>query len=519
MPTVSLRQTLARRPGGDIDSGIVRWSDVGEYLRIRYLDNDKEKGRKEKAAKRQRLYQCAGDNEMLEMLRKVFSSDEVIELRRQWIEFAKFDNLIRRVVHELATVYASPATRKVGGSEENEANYREVQRLCRQDEVMPRINQLGFLHRALAVGPRMRENPAQQWEPVIDVVTPACFSAVRDPLDPTQLIAFVFENDYALRPGMSAGPRWRVVGWHEQFMMSSHFEVLENTIEEHGIGEIPWLLLTLEPPDGELIDCHTGDDLVSAQLMTWFLHVLYAKELKSATKQTMVLGDTSNALRNQVNDTDSTGALPEGVQVQTTDRSMDVSIFPAGTKHVGETTGSNYGLASSVLRGDSEASAEARDRVRIPLREQRLRQQIPCREFERNLARLQSIVVSQKRPDLAFTVENFTIDFADPQTPLGTKEANEVFEQERRLTLTSTKREVRRRNPDLDDAAAEAFIIENIEDELERNLAMKPLQQVSGSPGADMEDAGSGGATTPTDSLEPPVMRVIRGGVPTEVNP
>lgn len=498
--TVSILESIPKRPGGSVDPGAFRWSHLGQYLSNHYLKNEAEKTRREKAAQRQRLYQCSGDTEMLDMLRHVFKSHEVIELRREWIEFAKYNNVIRRVCNELATCYSAPAVRKVGGSAENQARYKEVQRLCRLDEVMQRINPLLILQRALAVVPRMRQTPASVWEPVIDVVTPATFSAVRDPLDPTQLLALIFENDYLLSDGLNAGPRWNVLTWHETFAVSSHCEVLEKTVAEHGFGRIPALLLTLEPPEGRLIDSDTGADLVAAQLSIWFLNVLHLKELKSATKQIITQGDTSQAVRNQVSDTDMTGSLPEGVSINAIDRSMDVSIFPAGAQHIGETTGSNYGLAPAVLRGDGAQSADARELQRIPLRELRLRQQIPFREFERELAELLRVIVAQRRPDLEFSTDGWSIDFADPQTPLGTKEALEVFQQERQLTLTSTKREVKRRNPDLDNDAAEEFIAENIADELERNLAMRPLQMISGSPAAE-QAGGDIPSESPSDDM------------------
>lgn len=484
--TVSILESIRKRPGGSVDPGEFRWSNLGGYLSRHYLNSEIEKDRREKAAQRQRLYQCNGDTEMLAMLRQVFRNDEVIELRRQWIEFAKYNNVIRRVCNELATCYSAPATRKVEGGTENQARYKEVQRLCRLDEVMQRINPLLILHRALVIVPRMRQTPAGTWEPVIDVVTPASFSAVRDPIDPTQLLALIFENDYLLADGLDSGPKWTVLTWHETFMVSSHCEVIEKTVTPHGLGRIPALLLTLEPPEGRLIDTDTGADLVAAQLAIWFLNVLHLKECKSATVQVIVQGDMSQVARNQVNDTDATGSLSEGTSINTIDRGMDVSIFITGASHIGETTGSNYGLSPAILNGDSVQSADARELQRIPLRELRLRQQIPFREFERELAELMSVVVAQRRPDLQYDTDGWSIDFADPQTPLGTKEALDVFEKERQLTLSSTKREVKRRNPDLDDDAAEDFIAENIADELERNLAMRPLQRVNGSPAAEM---------------------------------
>lgn len=485
--TSSIRQTLGRKPGGTFD--VLGWSQVGSYLLANYLDNHEEKERQKRAKERQRFYECRGDEDMLTMLGAVYSNAEVIELRRQWIGFAKYNNVLRRAVNELATVYSEPARRSVSGTPLNMARYEVVLRMCRFDEVARQINRLAVLHRAVAVRPRMRETPAGQWEPVIDVLTPANFNAIRDPLDPGMLVGLTYENSYRLSDSINPGPRWSFDGWHESFQVTSYGTPAEGTLFEHGLGRMPWVLVALDPPSGSLFDSGTGDDLLAAQKAVQFLSILHLKESKSATKQTVVSGDLSRAALGQVNDTDRTGQLPEGTVMTTVDRSTDVSVFLAGARHVGETAGSNYGISPSVMRGDSVASADARELQRLPLRELRLQQHIPFREFERQMAGLLSIVVAQRRPDLAFDVDGWGIDFADPQTPLGTKEALEVFEHERRLTVTSTKKFLMGRNPDLDAEQADALIKENIQDELDRNEAMRPLQQVSGSPRAELEGA------------------------------
>ena len=481
---ISLREQLSRRPGGSLRSPLLSWPEVATYIREHATHNEREKKRMERAAQRQRFYQCRGDDEMWEMVQTIYAS-ETAKLRRPMIEFTKYSNFCRRAVNEIATVYAAPAKRTVSG-EENNAHYQEVQRLSRQDEVMQRINRMGFLQRALAVGPRMRQSPRGVWEPTIDVVTPAKFHALRDPLDPTQYACLVFENDFALA-GVAApdAPRWTIAGWNETMYMSSNGEILESTIVEE---ECRWLLLTLEPPDGRLIDEDTGEDLIAATKNIWFLHLHHLKESRDSTVQTIVQGDVSNVTRDQINDTSATGVLPEGAVVTTIDRGMDVTIFTRGAQYVAETAGANYGIAPSVMRGESVTSADAREMQRLPLRELRLQQQIPFRAFERELARVQSMVVGQyatERPDLQFTAEGWSLNFADPQTPLGTKESLEVYATKRKLGLTSTIKQAMETDPDLDRDGAKDEILQNIVDELWRNVHMRPLQQISGSPAAE----------------------------------
>jgi hypothetical protein len=159
-------------------------------------------------------------------------------------------------------------------------------------------------------------------------------------------------------------------------------------------------------------------------------------------------------------------------------------MFRASADYVTERAAANRGIPPAVLRHEGATSAEARELQRVPLREIRLQQQIPFRDLERDLAELQSLVISAKMPELAFDAVGWSVDFADPQTPLGQKEQLEVFEQERRLSMNSTIAEIMRRNPDLDYDAARAVMEQFAKDELDRNIILRPLQAIAGTPGA-----------------------------------
>ena len=483
--TVSIRKTLSRAMGGSLEKELT-WPEVSAYLRMHYLDSQDEKERRKRAEDRQRLYEGGGDDLLVEMLGQVFEHPDVIQLRQRWVKFAKHSNPLRRICGELATVYQRPATRTVEG-DENNTKYQDVIRECQQDEVMQAVNPLLILHSALAIGPRMQELPSGEMRPKLDVLTPASFTPVRDPLDPSLCIAIIVENDTRLALGMTA-PKWTVWTWHESFMINSGGSILENTIDEHGCGELPYVLFTLDPPLGKLIDEHTGEELVACHLMKRFLDTLHAKEAKSATKVMVFSGDLSRAEHEQAADTERDIKLPEGVQATQQDKGMDFSKFLADGERIYEGTAADRGIPPSVLRHGAVASAEARELVRVPLREQRLKQQVPFRRFERSLVRVLAKVVSRWRSDLAFKADGWSIDFSDPQTPLGSKEALEVFEHERRLGLTNTIAEMIRRNPDLTWSQAVDRITKNVMAELIRNTLMRPLQAISGSPGVQMPD-------------------------------
>ena len=102
------------------------------------------------------------------------------------------------------------------------------------------------------------------------------------------------------------------------------------------------------------------------------------------------------------------------------------------------------------------------------------------RQIEHDIADLLAVIVTQRRPDLAFTTEGWNIDFADPQTPLGTAEALNVLEKELQLGLTSELRAIMERNPDLTYEQAKQILLQLIEDRTFRIEAMKRFMVASG---------------------------------------
>lgn len=503
----SIRETLAFGLG--VPS--VEWKDVGWFIRQNYIGKSPngpaaaEQRRRARAKKRHQLYRGAGDEHMNQLLGEVFSDKDVLEKRTQWVPYTKHDNVLRKVVGELATVYTAPATRTVDG-DENNRRYQEVQRLCRQSQVMQRANQMAVLHNAIAIGPRIRIEPDGVARPVLDVITPANFYAVRDPADATLCIGLIFENDYCLASPSATFAKYTLWGWREQIPINSDGEVIVEDIKEHDRGRIPWDLFTLEPPDGCLLDEDTGEDLVAAQMLTWFLHLLHAKEAKSATKQLAIQGDLSRAIRNQAQDTEVDFELPADANAQVHDRGMDFEAFSRSAQHARETAAGNRGVPPTVMRGEGAESADAREVSRYSLRELRLQQQIPFRDMERSLADHQSRLMTSSRPDLVFTLDNWRMDFSDPQTPLGTMEALNVKQKRLELGLTSVPTIFQEENPDLTREAAlglEAFFLS---DKTRRALLLRDFMVFTGGLATSEvgdEAAGISAANTGTENRDP----------------
>jgi hypothetical protein len=503
MKPESIQTLLAPMPGRDLT-----WQQVSQHLG-RTVFSDKEAKNRDHAALRQELYRGEGDHHMSEkVIHKVMKDPDTQAKRKEWVPLSKFDNVWRAFVNVKATVYNVPAIRRVEG-DANQAKYAEVQRMCRQNAMAKLWNRWGYLQRSLAVGFRVRPRTRK---PVIDVISRDSFFALGHPADPTDLIAL---GTRITGPELEMGDdrsreRWQVWTDHEFFITDGNGRVNPDSVVIHGWERMPWLLFSLEPPVGRLIDHSTGKEIDAAHLSVWFEHTCGLKESKSATKVPIIAGDTTRDARDQAMETEIPIEVRDGTSLTALDMGMDFSQFRDHADFIKTTSAANEGIAPTILKHEGVQSAQARELMRAPLMELRREQEDYLREFEREFVEIQAMVLKRDLSELSFSTKGWAIDFQESSTPLDAKTANEVFEQERRLTLTSTEREIRKRNPDFTDEQAREFMLQNITDETARNEFMRDLQMISGSPGADApsEDA----APQPGENGDAD-LRAISGGM------
>lgn len=466
----------------------VSWTYVGEYLRDQYIKNGDEMARRNDARKRDAYYEGGGDEHIKRFIYLAFEDVTVRKLRADLVGAAKWNNVLKRVAREIATVYKKPATRKIAGDVEK---YKDFLDLVGQDAVMREVDRKLVVHDDVWVQYRVQKDTQK---PVVDVISPSMFWAVCSPTDRTQLVAVVLDQT---PPRVNrATPCFRAWTAEETFMLDAECRVIISTIEPNALGGLPGVLVSMRPATtkGQLLTDCPAADLVAAHETIWFQNVLLIKESKSANKQAYISGDTSRATLGQSADTEREIILPEGVAVTVVDRGMDLSQFRENADHVVERAAANYGLPPSVLHQSDASSGEEINLRRIPLRELREERVDVLRALERDLAKIQSAVNKNDLPEFQFSTDGWAIDFADVQQPLTEAEQDQVFEKRRQLGLTNTLDEIMRRNPDLQTPEQALDVLEaNIQAETLRIAKMKDLIAQSGSMGASTEDVASGG--------------------------
>ena len=495
--TVSVLNALAMLPSGKPGQPL-DWGELGAHLRTS-LNTEDEKKRNKRHALRDRLYRDGGDKDMEEVVDAYIADDSLRQKLKRVIPHAKFNNSLKRIVGELSTVYAEPARRFVDGDQGNQERYRTLTTTLCLDEQMDVVNQMLNLHRALIVGPRVRVNPDGTREMVLDIATPATVRALCSPLDTTHVLGWLIKVDMPMvRNPWGRRPEWVLWTDHEQVYLDAGFNPIPETHVEHKLGLNRWVPISYAADaipgfwPGE-----EGGDLVAAHLAIWFASVLMIKETKSNTKIPIITGDTSAMARNQAAESEVPIEAPEGVSVTTIDVGTDPTIFITAADHMLARAGNNYGLSMGALTHQGVQSADARELMLAPVRERRRKQTKIFRRFESRLAQVMARVAAVDARDLAFDPAGWRIDFGEPLVVLSEKERLEIFEHRRRLGLTNTVRFLLGEDPDKTPADAVKELEENVEVELSRNQLMRPLQAISGSPGAEMPDAGSDNSNEP----------------------
>lgn len=458
---------------------------VASYIYKKYLSSKQETERRAAAQLRTDLYNDGGDAAMASMIDAVFKDADVRALRKQWIPFAKSNNPTKRIINEISTVYQEPAIRSVAGAVDN-MRYQDVIRLSRQDEVFEKVNALANLHRALFVRPRVGVIDSATREPAIDIATPADAFAIRHPNDPTRCIAVIISTGYHGSTSLETMPAYEVWTDFEKFQLTTSGEIVKDSWIDHGLGLNPWVFLSMEPPSKSIWPATSGKDVEAGHLAIWFLNIQILKESKSQNKQPIFQGDMTNMRLGQMADSESGVEIPDGTTISSIDTGVDTQQYRDNANHILESLANSYGISAGVLHHQGVQSAEARELMRAPIEELRRKQMKVFQAFERRFVDAQAAVMRVDYPELAFTVDDWKIQFGETRKPASKKDSLETFEHERRLGLTNTI-EFMMALRGLSYEQAERAIADNVDVELARNILMRPLNQINGSLGADNE--------------------------------
>ncbi len=487
--TISILEVLSILPSGE-SSYTLTLEELGDYLENNYTGDD-DKAREGRHRLRNELY-CDGGIKFIEsVIDDVFEDRESANRQKKWIRHSRYNNVFKRVINELSSVYSAPAKRSVTSGNDQ---YQELLTEMQFDVVMQQVNRLFNAHQVLLVAPRVRSFMGEQ-EAVLDIVTPADFRVILHPNDNSLPIGWLTRSQFrSARNSDGRDPYWLLETSHESMMLDERMMPLDATYKEHSLGMSRWVPLTRLPSRAGFWPGEEGEDLVAGAVTIWLNAIFQNKETKSANKQPVLSGDVTTAARGQAIDSESVVELPDGAAISTVDLGTDTRIFRDNAAHALEAVANNYGMASSYIKHQGVQSAQARELMRVPLRELRTQQQIMFRRFEKRIAIVKSKLLNAENHPLAFNADGHRVNFGDAQTPLTRGEEIAQFEKERKIGHSDPVSFLMDRDPDLDEVGALAEISRHLGLSTWFVAEMQDLQRMQSgpstpAPGAEPEEA------------------------------
>lgn len=477
---MSLNEILGTLPSG----AIAAMSDdqMTKHLRECYIMSDAEKKRRELTRMRVDLYHDRGDAQIRAMVDSIFANQKVRELRKKFVELASFQNLTKRIIREISSVYSEPALRKVSGKTMNE-NYKRLQRDLRLDRRMRVANQMLNLCNEVVVW-----FDVSMGFPKVRVVTPDNFWAVAHPNDPTHLAALIFDQapgaGYVSTPET---PYYLVVSDDEQFSLNKDGRLLPGTRKPIGLSRMPMMLVHRVEPTTSLLCPEPGKDIIAAHKAIALINTMMLKHQKSGTKQAYAAGDIGDMPMEQPMDEEHLLQAPEGVSLSTLDLGADPANYINAARSVIKQVAANYGIPESVFDMSYQATSGFEIELkRTGLREIRRDQIVDWRPVEAELAEIMVEYLAEMRHPLAFNVNGWSIDFGEVETPQEPHSRLLYWEKLRQMGLMNTVEMYMALNPEASeedalDAMTRNAFIESQRVELFRALNMSPNTPADGS--------------------------------------
>lgn len=478
--------------------GLTRHDDLARIVAAEYglLDGERHLNphrlRRERIAQRLRLYRDDALVDFERVIDAVFETETVRAQRKKMIVVASEQNITRRIVDEVASLYDKPALRILMSREDEFA--KEEQRL-NLHEVMQEQHRLAFLCNAVLLwrfagvdGTRLR------------IVTPDIFDAIPDSRDKNVPAGFLIDaapSPLAARaPGGEKLPRYEI--WDDTYqylintsgaIVNANGDIAEPT--KHGFGRIPGVLLHRREPVDMILDDRHGRDITSAHLGCGLLNVMIMRLSKSqGERQPILQGNLANAASGQSMDGERPIILPPEVIASMLDTQTSPEHYLSVKKDKLGAVASTYGMSYELITGGddgSSASGKAYQVRREKLTELRQEQRRRAVRNERDVVAL-----------MGFDPDGMRMDYQEQAIPADAAEKVALLEAKQRLGLDSAVAYLMREDPDLSRDAATALLVSNFRDwarliDMQRRLNAPADAGVNG-PGQSPEKNGADNA-------------------------
>ncbi len=444
---------------GVTHNDIVRYVAKEYGLELSSSINNKHRERREEIAQRVRLYNDDGRADFEQLIMDVFEDKTVQDQRKKLIKVATEQNVTRRIVDEVASLYDKPAVRTLANEADNERFHAEEKRV-KLHEIMQEAHRLLQLCNDVLIWQFISADKKTK----LRVVTPDCFDAIPHPDDATVMAGVLIDKTpMAVMPGVNKDSLPHYELWDDtyRYLLNKKGELVDKygkptgEPEQHGQKRIPGVLLHKREPSDRLLDARAGRDIISAHLGCGLLNVMIMRLSKSqGERQPVLKGNLASVAAGQRMDGETPIALPPEVDLDMLDSRTDASHYLEIKKDKLINVGQRYGLSYEQLtyqETSDTASGKAYSVRREKLTELRGEQRRRAVENENEVVTL-----------MGFNATDMKIDHSEQAMPQDAIEEMDLLERKMSKGLDSPQAYLKRKDPDLDDDAANALIKKNL---------------------------------------------------------
>ena len=461
---------------------------------------NRHRARREEIARRVRLYRDDAEADFAAIIAKVFDDVVVREQRTRLIDVAKEQNVTRRIVDEVASLYDQPAVRTLA-NKADQARFDAEERRLNLHEIMQEQQRMLQLCNEILVW----QFTGVDGKPKLRIVTPDLFDAIPDPGDPSMMAGLLLDVcPAAMLPNRERLAHYELWDAVACYKLDSRGECI--AIEPHELGRIPGVLLHRRAPTDRLLDSRPGRDITSAHLGTGLLNIMIMRLSKSqGERQPILSGNLAGVAKNQRMDGESPLALPPDVVASMLDSKTDPDHYLTVKRDKVGSVAATYGMSyNEVVRESSATSRIEWDGRRTKLKELRSEQR------RRAISVNEPAVIEL----IGFDPIGMKVDHQEQAAPLDAAEELSLLKEKLPLGLDSPIRYLMRKDPDLDRETALISMRENLDDWAKMIAVVRALNAPSG---ADGNNAGRSPQDNGADNQRGPTKPdVVNGAAPAD---
>ncbi len=462
--------------------------------------------RRETIARRLRLYRDDSVIDVIRDINRIYETDSYKETLRKYVPLCVSQNVTRRIVDEVASLYDRPALRQFKDEPATE-KFRAEEKRLRLHEVA----QGG--HRLLTLC-----NELLEWQftgadgkTKIRLVTPDTFDAIPHPADglvEAGLLIDMLPRTVLVGEQRNRLPHYEI--WDDKFryLISANGVMVDengqmvSAPKEHGYNRIPGVLQHRREPVSTLLDCSHGSDVESAHRAIALLDVMVLRLSKSqGERQPILSGNLAAMASGQVMNGETPINLPPEVVASMLETKTDPDHYLRVKKDIITSVAQTYGM--SYEQFSLNESADSSSGKTYALRREKLTE-------IRLESRRRAVVHEGERAELmGFDTEGFRVDYQEQAIPSDAVEEVSLLRDKMKMGLDSPVTFLMRKDSDLDRKAATKLIEGNLRDyavlmKLVRALNM-PADGDAENPGKSPQENGASNQAKGDEEEKPPI--------------